>query len=236
MYCGVEYTGYMKENHILIVENDPLLTQSLRNHCKHKGLCADFSPTISKAMHMIDQINYAVVVIDRKLDDGDGLELVEYLSDCKPQTKVLVCSQLRSEHERISGLAIGADAYLPKPFSFTEFSLMLQKLLNVHKKIKQDVLVAGTLQLNPNSGIVAIGTETFKLRKKESQLLACLIIHKGSVVSRAALIEYVWGIGDEIPTHNTLDVYIRRIRMTLGCRHGHLIKTVRSFGYLLKPE
>ena len=74
---------------------------------------------------------------------------------------------------------------------------------------------------------------TKQLRRKETQLLACLMIHKNTVVSRDNLIEYVWGITDAQPNYNTLDVYIRRIRMAFGREHAHLIKTKRSFGYQL---
>lgn len=226
----------MKENSVLVVENDLLLTQSLKNHCKYKGIPATFTSQISKAIDLLEEKPFSVVVIDRVLDDGDGLELVEYLRDISPQVKVLVCSQLGSETERISGLELGADAYLPKPFSFTEFSLILHKLLHIHKQIEDTTLSAGDVQLNPNSGIVTIQGTDFKLRKKESQLLACLMIHKNAVVSRNALIEYVWGISTETPNYNTLDVYIRRIRMTLTHKYAYKIKTIRSFGYSFVSE
>ena len=223
----------MIENSILVIENDPLLIKSLQNHCRYTGIQADFTSTVATALEKLDSHPYALIVVDRKLDDGDGLEIVEYVHDVCPQTKVLVCSQLGSEKERISGLSIGADAYLPKPFSFTEFSLILQKLLHMHKKISTQVLSAGNLHLYLDAGVIRIHTQQYKIRKKESQLLACLLIHKDAVVSRSALIEYVWGVHENPPTYNTLDVYIRRIRMQLGKEHTHRIKTVRSFGYMV---
>lgn len=226
----------MIENQVLVVENDPLLTQSLKNHCAHKGICAHFTSEIATAISMLERKKYTVVVVDRVLDDGDGLELVEYLKDIAPQIKVLVCSQLGTERERISGLSIGADAYLPKPFSFTEFSLVLNNLLKIYKKVDTKLLTAGTVQLCTHSGTVTIGTTTCTLRKKETELLTCLMVHANTVVSRDALIEYVWGITDNPPSYNTLDVYIRRIRMSFTSLHAQKIKTVRSFGYMLCTE
>ncbi|NCS97751.1 MAG: response regulator transcription factor [Candidatus Pacebacteria bacterium] len=224
----------MIKNHVLVVENDPLLSQSLKNHCEYKGISANFTSQISTAIELLEKEKFSVVVVDRVLDDGDGLELVEYLRDIAPQIKVMVCSQLGSERERISGLEIGADAYLSKPFSFTEFSLILTKLMNIHKRINEDSLLAGSIVLYPTSGIVEIQNTRIQLRKKEAELLACLMIHKNTVVSRNALIEYVWGISDQMPNYNTLDVYIRRIRMSFTKQYADNIKTVRSFGYMLK--
>lgn len=226
----------MIKNNVLVVENDPLLTQSLKNHCLHKGITAHFTTQISTAIDLLEKKKYSVVVIDQVLDDGDGLELVQYLKDIAPQIKVLVCSKLGNERDRISGLEIGADAYLPKPFSFTEFSLILQNLLRIHKQIDEHIITAGDVTLFPQSGIVNIGTTQLQLRKKETELLMCLMIHKNTVVSRDALIEYVWGITDSTPNYNTLDVYIRRIRMSFTCVHAQKIKTIRSFGYMLCTE
>ncbi|MCA9368694.1 MAG: response regulator transcription factor [Pseudomonadales bacterium] len=224
----------MKTPSVLVVENDPLLTQSLKNHCKHKGIPAHFTGKLTAALDLIEQEKFSVVVVDRMLDDGDGIELVEYLHDISPQTKVIVCSNMGSEHDRIYGLETGADAYLSKPFSFSEFSLILEKLLRVHKQIESHVLRAGAVVLHTSSGVVTIGNCTKQLRKKETQLLACLMIHKNTVVSRNDLIEYVWGITDSQPNYNTLDVYIRRIRMSFGKDHAHFIQTKRGFGYLLR--
>ena len=226
----------MLENSILVIENDPLLTKSLQNHCRYSGLQAEFTSNIATALEKLETHGYSLVVVDRKLDDGDGLEVVEYFHDTCPQTKVIICSQLGSVKERIYGLSSGADAYLPKPFSFKEFSLILNKLLHMHKKIATHVLSAGDMHLDLSTGSVQIASTTYKIRKKEAELLACLLIHKDAVVSRMSLLEYVWGIHTQLPTYNTLDVYIRRIRMQLGKENTHRIKTVRGFGYMVSSK
>jgi two-component system, OmpR family, response regulator len=218
---------------ILVVENDPILTQSLINHCHHKNYDVVTSTTVQKALTYTQESYFDLVIVDRGLDDGDGLTVVEYITDTFPCTRVLICSQTGDVQNRIKGLSAGADNYVPKPFSFTELSLKIEKLLAVEKLSLEESLHAGKITVYPDSGKVVIDTKVCYLRKREHQILTCLVKHRKRVVSRDTLISYIWGNSEHIPAYSTLDVYIRRIRIAIGKEYGKLIKTVRGFGYMI---
>lgn len=216
---------------ILIVENDKTLASTLSNHLKNKGYFTNISSTVDNAVQELENFSYDLVILDRILDDGDGLEVSEFINDFSFQVKVIILSELSEVKDRIKGLEKGADDYLAKPFSLTELSIKVQKLLNTLKTQNIEKLTLGNISIVPETGELVINGKIQLIRKKEAQLLSCLIRHKNQVLSRNKIMDYVWSGCYEMPTQSTLDVYIRRIRVKLG-KYNHKIKTVRGFGYM----
>lgn len=220
---------------ILIIEDDPCLgstLQSLLNssHCK-TTVCQ----SVSETYQYLETNNPELVIADRLLPDGDGLEIVDYLKNYSFKTKVLMLSQKSDVENRIEGLKNGADDYLAKPFSTKELELRICSLLNKNKFTENESLKIGNLEFFPQKGTINLNSETLKLRKKESDLLHCLISHKNQVVTRQQIIDWIWGCTEEIPTRSAIDVYIKRIRDKMG-EYGKSIRTVRGFGYMFKPK
>lgn len=218
------------QKNILVVENDQLLCQSLTVHCKKKDYLVTTTPSLSQAYTALENTRFDLAIVDRGLDDGDGIEVVEYLHDCSPNTRILVCSKLGEHMDRVHALSQGADTCISKPFTFSELSLKIERLLSLERKQRTEVLTAGILNLYPQSGTVLINNHRFFLRKRECEVLGCLLQYKNQVVSRDRLISTIWGPIDDTPEYGTLDVYIRRIRMKLKS-YGTAIKTVRGYGY-----
>lgn len=216
---------------ILIVENDKTLAKTLAQHLQNKQFFCNICDSIESAIQELENFSYDLVLLDRILSDGDGIEIAQFLSDFSFQTKILVISELSQIKERIKGLENGADDYISKPFSLTEITLKINKLLNTQKIKVREELGLGKLLILPESGELIVNGKTQHVRKKEIQLLACLIRHKNQVVSREKIIDIVWSGSYELPTQSTLDVYIRRLRITLG-KYKDYIKTVRGFGYM----
>lgn len=217
--------------HILIVENDRPLAQTIKAHLQSRNYQCTVTSNLDDSYTELEQFKYDLVILDRVLDDGDGIELLPFLTDCAFQTKSIVLSQKSQVLERIRGLEQGADDYVPKPFSLTELTLKVEKLLHTQKLTQTPSITAGGLTIFPESGQIVMPNASKILRKKEMQILACLLQQKDQVVSRDKIIDTVWSFGSQIPTQTTLDVYIRRIRIQLGDM-GKRIKTVRGFGYL----
>lgn len=215
---------------ILIVEDDVLLAQTLHHCLASKHTEVTITHTVAQALELVEERRFDLVLIDRILPDGEGLEVVEYLDDTYFSSRVLCLSEKRETDDRIYGLRKGADDYLVKPFSLPELLLRVNKLLQREKKLSQDVLIVGQVWLYPESGVVKYDETEKHLRRREMQILSYLFRHKNAVVTREMIIDRIWGNNDTTPAHITLDVYIRRIRILLG-RHSKVIKTVRGFGY-----
>lgn len=215
---------------ILIVENDAALATQVAELLSVLKKPVITASSISQARAVLADQEPEVVVLDRVLGDGDGLEILEDIILDELPSRVLVLSTLGEVQERIKGLERGADEYLPKPFSRAELLLRVKNLLVRKKETPGDELTLGKLTIKPETGELQGSTHQNTLRKKEMQIFASLVRYKNQVLSRDKLIELVWGTSEYLPTHATLDVYIRRIRIALGTEQ-HLIETVRGFGY-----
>jgi DNA-binding response OmpR family regulator len=217
---------------IMIVENDAgtrSLVAEIASGLGHKVVVCS---SLSEAYQSLTNARIELAIIDRVLDDGDGLELVEYLHEASFATKTILLSQLSETTQRILGLEQGADEYLAKPFSVAELKLKLRMLLQREKRKQHETLRAGMIELEPETGTLKVGQHSCTIRKRVSQILAYLLRHKNQVVSREMLIEYIWASADEQPTQATIDVYVRRIRMLLKEQSSQL-RTIRGFGYML---
>jgi DNA-binding response OmpR family regulator len=188
--------------------------------------------TISASYKELEKQPFDLVIIDRLLPDGDAIEIIAYIQESFFSTRIIAISQLYQVDEKIRGLELGADDYLPKPFALGELKLKIKKLLNYVKTTEEKVQLLGSLSFDPESGLLCIDNTKATLRKKESAILECLFKYKNRVVSREKLVENVWAHQDSMPTHTTLDVYIRRIRMSMK-EYGSHIVTKRGFGYML---
>lgn len=216
---------------ILLIEDDKDLGTIIKSALSMQYDVTS-SSTIADSLALIDKHFFDLVLIDRILPDGDALEVISYLHDCCFKTKIITISSLYQINEKIKGLESGADDYLCKPFSLSELKLKVEKYSHYEKRKDASHFNTSNFEFYPDSGEVKSKTLTIKLRKKESQILACLCRYKNRVVSRDLLIDEVWSLEDIVPTQTTLDVYIRRLRVLLR-EHGKLIETKRGFGYQL---
>jgi DNA-binding response OmpR family regulator len=218
---------------ILIIEDDLCLGKSLQTLFTKRNCTAKLCTNISNSYKFLEKKNPDLVIADRVLPDGDGIEIVEYLKDYSYKTKVLMLSKKSEVENRVEGLANGADDYLAKPFSSKELILRVDSLLNKDKLSSIEFIEIGNLKLFYTNGNFMIEKISIPIRKREIDLLHCLMIHHGQVVSRHQLINWVWGCNSNLPTLSTIDVYITRLREKLG-PHKKYLKTVRGFGYQLK--
>ncbi len=218
---------------IVIVEDDKDLNLTLAQQLSSlsKNIISFFK--LKSSLNFFETNSAELVLVDRRLADGDGLELVEYLNSTRFYTKTVVLSGLGSADDRIKGLSLGADEYLAKPFHSTELFLKIKKLLSMDKRAMSNLRTYGPIKLNKEAGILKIHEKKLKLRKKEAEILDLLIRHKGHIVTHKQIIQQVWPNFEFIPTYTTINVYIRRLRMKFG-PYKKAIETVRKFGYRLE--
>lgn len=222
-------------NSLLIVEDDRHLASTLFSTLKSETRQISLADTVESAFQSLNQRKFDLVLLDRKLPDGDGLMIASHLKEQESASRILCLSQLGEVDERVTGLRSGVDDYLPKPFSLRELEFKIEKLLSLERRVDRAVLRAGEVSLLADSGEVRYDDRYITLRKKEAEILECLVRHKNNVMTREQIIDWVWPNQEVAPTQITLDVYIRRLRMLLG-KHSSLIKTVRGYGYSLSDR
>lgn len=225
---SLPHTSGMKK--ILIVENDSALAQLLGQILSQLQHDSQVAKTVTEAYTLLERVRPDLIILDRLLPDGDGIEIATYAHESFFATRVLCISTLGSTKNRIEALEVGVDDYLPKPFSIKELELKLKRLLFSEKVMADASVSIGLLRFFPESGMIACPRFVVQLRKKESAIFLCLCRHKHQVLSREKIIALVWQGQEDQPTASTLDVYIRRIRGKLG-RYSTCIKTTRGFGY-----
>lgn len=216
---------------VLLVEDNQTLAQALTRTLTSFGITSSFVSNVRSAYQFLEKNTVEVVVLDRVLKQDDGMEVLEYLKDCYPHIRTLIISGLCLWQERVYGLEQGADDYISKPFSQDEFKLRVKRLLRVEKVFREAPIKLGKLTLGPEVGRLQLADQPRLLRRREYEILSCLVRHKETVVSREMLINLVWR--GEVPTYNTIDTYVRRIRQQLG-PYSHYIQTHRGLGYVAK--
>lgn len=215
---------------ILIAENDSSLNSILSLHLSKMGHKCKNCHSIQKAFKLLEKENFDIVVLDRILNDGDGIEISSYLHDLGATTRILFISDLGSVKDRILGLEQGGDDYLPKPFSIVEFGLKIKKMVGTSKNTNTTFTI-NNIVLDPSACSLKLpNSELVFLRQKETKILSVLMRHKNQVVSRDQIISNVWGSVENIPSYVTIDAYVRKIRMKIkSC--STKITTHRGIGY-----
>lgn len=219
--------------HILLLEDDSLIRTSLQ------GMLAEFgrihpAASLQEAYAILDKRSVELALIDRRLPDGDGTELVEYLQDASPTTKSLLITGLSGLPDRLKGWRAGADDYIAKPFSREEVRLRVARLLRLHKEAANQWVECGELRFNVLSGEVSFKNKPISLRPKEFAILVALWRNREHTVTKDILITQVWGTIDR-PNKQSVDVYLRRLRMKLR-NTSVSITTIHSYGYMLTVE
>ena len=218
---------------ILLIEDDPFIVQSIKQMFPaHYHL--DVRKDLESSYEYLSIKKPAMILLDRTLPDGDGIDLLEYIAQVDQVSPLLILSGKAHTHDRIEGLRKGADDYLAKPFSTTELLLRVERLLKTTKHHQNNRSVIGPLELLHDRGQVLIDQHLLRLRKREFQILAFLAEQQGHIITRDQMINHIWPDG-VYPSFATIDVYIRRLRMMLG-KYGKLIQTVKGYGYTFSSE
>jgi DNA-binding response OmpR family regulator len=219
---------------ILVVEDDPKIASFVAKGLEQAGFVVDRAADGDGGLRRALSGSYAAAVVDLMLPGMDGLALIATLRRRGVSLPVLILSAKRSVDERVRGLQAGGDDYLSKPFSFAELLARVHALTRrAAGGADQTRLEAGALTLNLLTREVRHGGTIIPLQAREFSLLECLMRRAGTPVSKAMILESVWGY-DFDPQTNVVDVLVHRLRATLdkaGARET--IKTMRGVGYVL---
>ncbi len=219
---------------LLLVEDEPDMAALLRSALEKHDFVTDTAPSIEVAIEAIETISHDLVVLDRQLGDGDGASLIAYLRKRRPNVPIVILSARGSANDRVEGLNLGADDYLPKPFVVSELVARLRAVLRRPSQVTSKPLSMGNLAFDLNQGEVFVAGERLDLPRREYLVLESLMRRAGRTVRRNLLEEEVYGSDDEIQS-NSLEAHISRLRRKLADAGASvIIHPVRGVGYLLK--
>lgn len=217
---------------ILLVEDEREMAALIILALGRHDILVDRVSTLELAEEACRSGIHDAVLLDRKLPDGDGLELIPVLRKERAGVPVIVLSALGSADQRIAGLDNGADDYLAKPFSVDELLARLRAVMRRPSQLGASIIDVARLSFDLTERQAYIENEPLDLTRRELLALEILVRRAGRTVSRSSLEEAVYGYDDEIAS-NSLDAHISRLRHKLGSA-GVEIHGIRGLGYLLK--
>jgi DNA-binding response OmpR family regulator len=213
---------------VLVVEDFEVLARAVVAGLRREGIAVDVSLDGTAALDLLAANRYDVVVLDRDLPGVHGDEICRRLVAERTPTRILMLTASTTIKDRVEGLGLGADDYLPKPFDFAELVARVRALARRSAPALPPVLSYEDLTLDPARRTATRGGRRLDLSPKEFALLECLLASPGVVLSSEALLERVWDEAAD-PFTTAVKTTVRRLRLKLG--EPVVIETVREGGY-----
>jgi DNA-binding response OmpR family regulator len=212
---------------VLLVEDERVLARNIAEGLRDAGLAVDVAHDGQAALDKLDLIDYDVVVLDRDLPEVHGDDVCRALAAREAPSRVLMLTASAGVEERVAGLSIGADDYLPKPFAFVELVARI-RALGRRAPALAPVLVRGELTVDLARRTVSRAGRSISLTRKEFGVLEALLLADGAVISAEELLDRVWD--EHLDSFsNIVPVTVGRLRRKLG--EPALIRTVVGTGY-----
>jgi DNA-binding response OmpR family regulator len=213
---------------VLVTEDDEVLAKTVADGLRREGMAVDVALDGGTALEHVAVNRYDVVVLDRDLPGVHGDDVCRALAASRSESRVLMLTAARSVGDRVDGLDLGADDYLPKPFDFAELVVRIRALGRRAAAPLPATLEYGDLSLDPARRVAVRAGRRLPLTPKELAVLECLLSADGRPVSAEELLDRVWDEAAD-PFTSTVKTTIERLRAKLG--DPPVIHTVRESGY-----
>jgi DNA-binding response OmpR family regulator len=219
---------------ILVVEDDRKVADFIAEGLHEEGHAVEIAADGEAALDSLCAgPSYDLAILDFTLPRRDGFAIVKAAREAGVQTPILILTARDSVSDKVTGLDVGADDYLTKPFAFAEFLARVRALLRRGSAQRDPMLRLADLVLDPATRRVTRGERTISLTLREYALLECLLRNAGRVLTRAMLAERVWGLNAD-PESNIVDVCVGNLRRKIDTTESpRLFHTLRGVGYLL---
>jgi two-component system response regulator MprA len=217
---------------ILIVDDEPQIIDFLQIGFTYEGFLVLLAATGPDAVHMARKHLPDIIILDVMLPGFDGFEVIRQLR--KTQDAAIIMLTAKDEiNDRVTGLDIGADDYLTKPFAFKELMARVRAVMRRNGSNFADILTFHDIMLDRGAHIVSYQQQPIELTPREFDLLELFLIHPRQVLTRDVILARIWGY-DYTGDDNIIEVYIRHLREKLNDNPPHLLQTVRGVGYTLR--
>ena len=216
---------------ILLVEDDRAIIENLSEFLSGEGFHTRAVSGQSAAVRILEETAFDLVLLDISLAEGNGFAVCSYIKQ-NTDTPVIFLTASGDEYSVVSGLDMGADDYISKPFRPRELVSRINRVLSRTGKVKS-VLEAGGVTIDTARAVVKKDGEEIFLSALEYRLLLILFNNKGVLLGRDRLLEEIWDVAGEFVNDNTLTVYIKRLREKIESDPAspEIIQTVRGMGY-----
>ena len=223
---------------LLLIEDEPDLAADMLAYLEQEGYRCEMAPTFDAAAEKIALYAYDCVLVDITLPGGNGLDLVRMLKKTDNPTGIVIISAKDSLTDKITGLNIGADDYLTKPFHLAELSARLQSVVRRRQFAGRKEIVVRGITIRPDEVQVLINNQPLELTRKEYDLLLFLVANPGRVLTKEAIAEHLWG--DNMDQADSLEIiytHVKNLRRKITERgQSDGIKTVYGLGYKFEVE
>lgn len=223
---------------ILIVEDEPALRELIQRSLEKERYVVEVAADFNSALRKIEDYDYDCVLLDIMLPDGSGLDLLEKLKAMHKRENVIIISAKDSLEDKVLGLELGADDYLPKPFHLAELNARIKSVIRRQHHDGEIDICLGNIRILPDKYQVLINDREVELNRKEYDILLYFINRPGRLVNKNTLVESVWGDHiDQVDNFDFIYAQIKNLRKKLKDAGATAeIKAVYGFGYKMIVE
>ena len=220
--------------HILVVDDDPRITELLRRILAFEGYSVAIAATGNEALNRVLERPPDLIVLDIMLPELNGLEIAQRLRAAGDNVPILMLTARDAVADRVQGLETGADDYLVKPFAPEELVARVKALLRRSQEERHEILRYAGVELDTGTRVAHRGSREIELSPTEYELLALFLRRPRQVLTREIILDRVWGMEFE-GSSNVMEVYVGYLRNKLEAGgEPRLIHTVRGVGYVFK--
>ena len=216
---------------ILVVEDDPMVADGVKLGLERAGFAVDALPSAEKAEAALRDESFDLAIVDLGLPGADGMELVRRLRRRGAALPLLILTARDTLEDRVTGLELGADDFMVKPFQLPELVARVRALIRRSRSVLSSEIDHGPLKMDLARRSASLAGQPVDLTGREWSILECLLLHAPRVVSKDKLLQSISDWDSEL-TQNAIEVYVSRLRYKLE-PGGIRIRTVRGIGYRL---
>jgi DNA-binding response OmpR family regulator len=223
---------------ILVVEDEIEMQKSITRYLELEKNIVEVANDFNSAYEKIQVYEYDCVLLDITLPNGNGLDLIKSIKNSRPKTGIIIISAKNSFDDKIDGLNLGADDYLPKPFHLPELNARIKALIRRNNFDGVDVITINEITLYPDERKVLISNSPINLTSKEFDLLVYFIANKNRVIQKNAVVEHLWGdSADQFDNFDFIYNHVKNLRKKLlAARCNDYIQSIYGIGYTFKTE
>ncbi|MBK7853458.1 MAG: response regulator transcription factor [Bacteroidetes bacterium] len=223
---------------VLLVEDEKELLQSMVAFLKESGMVCEQATDLSSALEKIDLYDYDCIVLDIGLPDGNGLKLIEEMQKKEHKTGIVIVSARNSLDDRLTGLNIGADDYITKPFYMPELTARIKSVVRRRTFEGKREIIYHELKVLPDEMVMYVNDKMISLTKKEHELLMYLLSNSNKVLTKESIAEHLWGDhADMADSFDFIYSHIKNLRKKITDNGGKdYLKSVYGVGYKFSGE